>query len=103
MGKRLILLTLLVVGSVMRLYGFFGVQNAYTLAHWQELFADPAFLSGVRNSLVMAGLASLAAMLVYSMLAYALIRYRSSTLRIVDGLVWAPWAVPGVLLSLAYR
>jgi iron(III) transport system permease protein len=94
-------LTLLVVGSLMRLYGFFGVQNPYTLAHWQELFADPAFVSGVRNSLVMAGLASLAAMLVYSMLAYALIRYRSSTLRIVDGLVWAPWAVPGVLLSLA--
>jgi len=94
-------LTLLVVGSAMRLYGFFGVQNPYTLAHWQELFADPAFLSGVRNSLVMAGLASVAAMLVYSMLAYTLIRYRSSTLRVVDGLVWAPWAVPGVLLSLA--
>jgi iron(III) transport system permease protein len=94
-------LALLVVGSMMRLYGFFSVQDPYTLSHWQELFADPAFFSGVRNSLVMAGLASVVAMLVYSMLAYALIRYRSSALRIVDGLVWAPWAVPGVLLSLA--
>jgi iron(III) transport system permease protein len=94
-------LVLLVVGSMMRLYGFFAVQNAYTLAHWQELFRDPAFLSGLRNSVVMAGLASVAAMLVYSMLAYALVRYRSSTLRVVDGLVWAPWAVPGVLLSLS--
>jgi iron(III) transport system permease protein len=94
-------LSLLVLGSLMRLYGFFGVANPYTFAHWQELFADPAFLTGTRNSLVMAGLASLAAMLVYSMLAYALTRYRSSTLRVVDGLVWAPWAVPGVLLSLA--
>jgi iron(III) transport system permease protein len=94
-------LALLVIGSVMRLYGFFTVQNPFTLAHWQELFADPAFLSGVRNSLVIASLASLATMLVYSMLAYVLIRYRSSTLRVVDGLVWAPWAVPGVLLSLS--
>jgi iron(III) transport system permease protein len=94
-------LTLLVVGSVMRLYGFFGVANAYTLAHWQELFADPAFFSGVRNSLVVAGSASLATMLVYSMLAYALTRYRSRILRIVDTCVWAPWAVPGVLMSLA--
>jgi iron(III) transport system permease protein len=94
-------LVLLVVGSLMRLYGFFGVANPYTFAHWQELFADPAFLTGARNSLVMAGLASLGAMLIFSMLAYALTRYRSSTLRVVDGLVWAPWAVPGVLLSLA--
>jgi iron(III) transport system permease protein len=94
-------LILLVVGSLMRLYGFFGVANPYTFAHWQELFADPAFLTGARNSLVIAGLASLGAMLIFSMLAYALTRYRSSTLRVVDGLVWAPWAVPGVLLSLA--
>jgi iron(III) transport system permease protein len=94
-------LTLLVMGSLMRLYGFFTVANAYTFAHWQELFSDPAFMSGARNSLVMAGLASVAAMVVYSMLAYALTRYRSTTLRVVDGMVWAPWAVPGVLLSLS--
>lgn len=94
-------LTLLVMGSVMRLYGFFGVQNTYTLVHWQELFADPAFFSGVRNSLIIAATAGVATMLVYSMLAYALLRYRSPVLRLVDGLVWAPWAVPGVLMSLA--
>ena len=94
-------LTLLVLGSAMRLYGFFNVPNTYTLAHWQELFADPAFFSGVRNSLVIAGSAGVATMLLYSMLAYTLIRYRSPVLRVVDGLVWAPWAVPGVLMSLA--
>jgi iron(III) transport system permease protein len=94
-------LTLLVIGSVMRLYGFFNVPNTYTLAHWQELFADPAFFSGVRNSLIIAAAAGVATMLVYSMLAYTLIRYRSPVLRLVDGLVWAPWAVPGVLMSLA--
>jgi iron(III) transport system permease protein len=94
-------LTLLVTGSVMRLYGFFNVPNAFTLAHWQELFADPAFFSGVRNSSVIAASAGVATMLVYSMLAYTLIRYRSTMLRLVDALVWAPWAVPGVLTSLA--
>jgi iron(III) transport system permease protein len=94
-------LTLLVVGSMMRLYGFFGVANAYTLVHWQELLADPAFVAGGRNSLVIAGSASVAAVVVYSMVAYALTRFRSPTLRLVDMLVWAPWAVPGVLMSLA--
>jgi iron(III) transport system permease protein len=94
-------LTLLVMGSVMRLYGFFNVANAFTVAHWQELFSDPAFFSGVRNSLVIAASASIVTMLLYSMLAYALVRYRSSVLRAVDLFAWAPWAVPGVLMSLA--
>jgi iron(III) transport system permease protein len=94
-------LTLLVVGSLMRLYGFFNVANPYTVVHWQELFADPAFFSGVRNSLTVAALASVVTMLLYSMLAYALTRYRSAVLRMVDTFVWAPWAVPGVLMSLA--
>jgi iron(III) transport system permease protein len=94
-------LTLLVVGSVMRLYGFFDVANPYTLSHWQGLFADPAFLAGVRNSLSIASGASVVTMFLYSMLAYALTRYRSAALRMVDSFVWAPWAVPGVLMSLA--
>jgi iron(III) transport system permease protein len=94
-------LALLVIGSCMRLYGFFNVQGAFTLAHWQELFADPAFASGVRNSVVIAATAALLTIVVYSMLAYALTRYRSPILRVVDTCTWAPWAVPGVLMSLA--
>lgn len=94
-------LALLVIGSLMRLYGFFGVANPYTLAHWGELFADPAFLGGVRNSLIIATGASIVTMILYSMLAYALTRYRSPVLRLVDTFAWSPWAVPGVLMSLA--
>ncbi len=94
-------LTLLVVGSAMRLYGFFTVANPFTLAHWQELFADPAFFAGVRNSLIIAAVASGLTIVVYSMFAYALTRYRSAVLRVADALAWAPWAVPGVLMSLA--
>jgi iron(III) transport system permease protein len=94
-------LTLLVIGSFMRLYGFFNVPGAYTLAHWQELFADPAFASGARNSLEIAAAASLVTIVVYSMLAYALTRYRAPVLRVVDIFTWGPWAVPGVLMSLA--
>lgn len=94
-------LALLVIGSFMRLYGFFNVPGAYTLAHWQELLADPAFASGARNSLAIATAASLVTIVVYSMLAYALTRYRSPVLRVVDTFTWGPWAVPGVLMSLA--
>jgi iron(III) transport system permease protein len=94
-------LTLLVVGSFMRLYGFFTIANPYTAAHWGELLQDPAFLSGVRNSLIIASAASVVTVLLYSMLAYALTRYRSPVLRLVDTFAWSPYAVPGVLMSLA--
>jgi iron(III) transport system permease protein len=94
-------LALLVIGSMMRLYGFFNIASPYTLAHWGELFADPAFFSGVRNSLIVAAGASVVTMLLYSMLAYALTRYRSPVLRMVETFAWSPWAVPGVLMSLA--
>ncbi len=94
-------LAMLVAGSFMRLYGFFNVPNPYTVVHWQELFADPAFRSGAANSLIVATTASLVTMVVYSMVAYAVTRYRSPVLRVVDTLAWSPWAVPGVLMSLA--
>ncbi|TME33262.1 MAG: iron ABC transporter permease [Chloroflexi bacterium] len=94
-------LAMLVAGSFMRLYGFFNVPNPYTAVHWQELFADPAFRSGAANSLIVATTASLVTIVVYSMLAYAVTRYRSPVLRAVDMLAWSPWAVPGVLMSLA--
>ena len=94
-------LAMLVAGSFMRLYGFFNVPNPYTVVHWQELFADPAFRSGAANSLIVATTASLVTIVVYSMLAYAVTRYRSPVLRAADMLAWSPWAVPGVLMSLA--
>jgi iron(III) transport system permease protein len=94
-------LTLLVVGSFMRLWGFFNVPNWLTPVHWQELVADPAFLSGARNSFIIAASASIVAALLYSMVAYPLARYRSTLLRAVDTMIWTPWAVPGVLMSLA--
>jgi len=85
----------------MRLYGFFSVATPYTLKHWQDLFADPAFLSGARNSLIIATSSAVVVIVQYSMLAYALTRYRSRLLSAVDLMVWTPWAVPGILMSLS--
>jgi iron(III) transport system permease protein len=90
----------LLLGSFMRLYGFFNVPGPYTLQHWQALFAEPAFYAGVRNSLIIATSASVVAIGLYSLVAYVLVRQRSVATQLTDTLVWAPWAVPGVLMSL---
>ncbi|HLY67671.1 MAG TPA: ABC transporter permease subunit [Chloroflexota bacterium] len=92
--------TLLVMGSFMRLYGFFNVQNAFTAAHWHELFSDPAFTVGVRNSLIISAVTAVVVIVLYSIVAYAILRSNSWALKITDRLVWAPWAMPGILMSL---
>lgn len=93
-------LTFLILGSFMRRYGFFELANPYTMQHWQAMFTDPTFLSSVRNTLIIAvGVAVLDTFL-YSMIAYSIIRSESKITRLTDLLMWLPWAVPGILMSL---
>jgi iron(III) transport system permease protein len=93
-------LVFLVLGSFMRRYGFFQLANPYTLSHWQNLFGDPVFFSSVRNTLILAAGAAVIVVVLYSLVAYALVRVRSPLLRVADTLMWLPWAVPGMLMSL---
>ncbi|HZU04946.1 MAG TPA: iron ABC transporter permease [Chloroflexota bacterium] len=90
----------LLLGSFMRRYGFFHIRDPYTLSHWQNLFNDPIFLLSVRNSLIIATGVALLGVLLYSLVAYSIVRGRSRLTRVTDILMWVPWAVPGILLSL---
>jgi iron(III) transport system permease protein len=93
-------LTLLVIGSFMRRYGFFQLRQPFTIDHWIDLFSEPVFLSSALNSLLLATATAAVVVLLYSAVAYAIVRSRSRSVRAVDGLMWLPWAVPGILMSL---
>jgi iron(III) transport system permease protein len=93
-------LVFLILGSFMRRYGFFQLTNPFTLSQWQNLFGDPVFFSSVRNSLVISAAVAVGVVLVYSLVAYSIVRVPSRASRLTDLLVWVPWAVPGILLSL---
>lgn len=93
-------LVFLVLGSFMRRYGFFQLNNPFTLAQWQNLFGDPVFFSSVRNSLIIASAVAVLVVVVYSLVAYAIVRTPSRATKATDLLVWMPWAVPGILMSL---
>jgi iron(III) transport system permease protein len=99
--SSLLPMVLLVVGSFMRRYGFFGLSQPYTAVHWQELFADPAFLDSVRNTIVIAVAAALIVVLLFSAIAITTARSNLLLAKATDLLAWLPWAVPGILLSLA--
>jgi iron(III) transport system permease protein len=93
-------LSFLVVGSFMRRYGFFEISSPFTLEHWHDLFADPLFLSSLRNSLVIAGITAVLSVLLYSIVGYLLASRRLAVPAMLEFLCWLPWVIPGILMSL---
>ena len=93
--------TFLILGSVMRRFGFFGVQDPYTLNHWSHVLSDPLLSSSLVNSLVIGISAALIGVILFSLIAYVIVRSQLRTRALVDFLAWIPWAVPGILEGLA--
>lgn len=92
--------TLLVVGSFMRVYGFFNVGHAFSFSAWHDVLSNPAFLTTLRNSGIICSAAATGVVIVYLLVAHAVLRRPSSLGRAADQLLWAPWATPGILMSL---
>jgi iron(III) transport system permease protein len=93
-------LCFLVLGSFMRRYGFFGIKDPFTLAHWQGLFGDPLFLGSLENSLIIAATTAVLSVLLYSAVGYLLASRRLIAPATLEFLCWLPWVTPGVLMSL---
>jgi iron(III) transport system permease protein len=90
----------LVLGSVMRRYGFFHLREPFSLVHWQSLFADPIFFLALKNSLIIAAITAVAAVVLYSTVGYLLANRKVKTAPALEMLTWMPWVVPGILMSL---
>lgn len=94
-------LGMLVVGSFMKFFGIFSIKAPFSTKHWLSVINDPAFLSGFRNSIFIGFAVAIMGVAVYSLLAYSLRLPRMLGRNLISGLVWIPWAIPGVLLGLA--
>jgi iron(III) transport system permease protein len=88
------------VGSLMKRWGYFSIQAPWTLEHWQSVLTDSTFISSLLNTLAVGILAGLCAATFTFLIAYVLIRTRFPGRAALDFTTWLPWAIPGVLLSL---
>jgi iron(III) transport system permease protein len=93
-------LAFLVTGSFMRRYGFFNISSPFTLNHWHDMLADPIFIVALKNSLIIASVAAIGGILLYSALAYLLVSRRTLTAPVLESLSWIPHVLPGILLGL---
>jgi iron(III) transport system permease protein len=94
-------LATLATGTFMEVFGHFDLEHTWTLRHWAEAFVDPVFLRSLRNTIVFGLGAAICGTLIYALLSYLIVRTNIPGRGVIDLLSWLPWALPGVLISLA--
>jgi iron(III) transport system permease protein len=94
-------LATLLMGTFMNVFGFFDLEKTWTTDHWRHAFGDNLFMSSLKNTLVLAVGATLAGVLFYAVVSYVIVRSSFFGRSALNFFSWLPWALPGVLLSLA--
>ena len=91
----------MLLGTFMKLFGFFDVTgSAFTLHNWTDVFGDPVFVNSLKSTLIIAFGAAAVAMVVYSLVAYILVRTTFVGRHVLDFVSWMPITIPGVVLGL---
>jgi iron(III) transport system permease protein len=90
-----------IMGTFMKIFGFFTIADPWTLNNWQRALRDPLLLRSLQNTLLLAFGTAIVGVLVHSIIAYVIIRTRFFGRGALDLLSWLPYTIPGILLSLA--
>jgi iron(III) transport system permease protein len=90
----------LVVGSFMRRSGFFHIDPVFTFRHWTYLLEDEQLTKALLNTLVLAASTAIISPVLFSMIAYILVRTRWPGRILIDSIIWTSGAIPGILSGL---
>jgi iron(III) transport system permease protein len=91
-------MAILIVGSFMQRIGYFVL--GYTLEHWNLVLTDPVFVKALRTTLTLALSAAVVSPLLFSVIAYILVRTRLPGRGALDLMIWSSGAIPGILAGL---
>jgi iron(III) transport system permease protein len=88
----------LVLGSFMDRIGYF--ELGYSLVHWKTVLNNPVFALALRTTLTIAITAAIMSPLLFSVIAYVLVRTTMPGRLLLDWMVWGAGAIPGILAGL---
>ena len=88
----------LTLGSFMTRIGYF--ELGFTLDHWVAVLDNPVFLLALKTTLIIATVAAICSPLLFSVLAYILVRTRLPWRVVLDWVIWGSGAIPGILAGL---
>ncbi|MEQ7918594.1 iron ABC transporter permease [Xanthomonas sp. WHRI 1810A] len=91
----------LITSSLMRRFGFFKLDQVWTLEHWRSVVGDPIFMGSVVNTLTIAAGSAVFAAVLSMVVAYTIVRSRRAGRALLEFAAWIPFSIPGVLASLA--
>jgi iron(III) transport system permease protein len=85
----------LVLGSFMTRIGYF--ELGFSLDHWRAVLNDPVFSLALQTTLTIATTAAIMSPLLFSIIAYILVRTTLPGRIALDWIIWGSGAVPGIL------
>lgn len=101
LGMTVIPTVLLVMGTFMKLFGFFNIPDPWTLENWKHALSDPVLLRSLWNTVAIGLGAGAVGVIFYSLIAYVIVKSRFAGRAMLDFLSWLPWSIPGILLGVA--
>jgi len=87
-------------GSFMTRAGFFQATPTYTLGHWKMVLADPIFFRALKTTFVLAITTAIISPLIFSIIAYMLVRKKWPGNGTLDSIFWFSAGIPGMLSGL---
>jgi iron(III) transport system permease protein len=97
----LVPVAVLVMGTFMRAFGYFTIADPWTMQHWERVLRDPQLIRAFHNTLIVGVGSAVIGVLFYGLIAYVIVKTRFAGRVLLDLLSWLPWAIPGILMSLA--
>ena len=91
---------MLFLGSFMVRSGYFEFDPPFTLLHWNAVLSSSVFVSALTTTLVLATVSAILSPLLFSTIAYVLVRTRWRGRAIVDLIIWGSGTVPGIISGL---
>lgn len=91
----------LLIGTFMKLFGFFGLDDPWTLDNWVQVLNDPVIFRSLWNTIGIGLGAGALGVVLFSLIAYAVAKTQLPGRSVLDLLSWLPWSIPGILLGIA--
>ena len=93
-------LGVLVLNSFMYRAGFFNLNTVFTLEHWAFVLQERSFFIGLRTTFILAMTTAVVSPVLFSLVAYILVRTRLRGRALLDVMIWGSGAMPGILTGL---
>ena len=90
----------LIGGSFMTRVGFFEAKPLFTTYHWSEVIGNRFFIQALKNTFLLSMTTAIVSPILFSMIAYIIVRTKFRGRGFLDGLFWFSAAIPGILSGL---